>query len=74
MEVHLTKEQESALNEILNCTGRPTDQLVADALSRFIEHEVWFASSVKEGLAALDRGEGLENDEVIASIEAIFRR
>ena len=73
MEVHLTNEQESALNEISHRTGRGTDQLVADALSRFIEHELWFARSVREGITTLDRGEGVEHGDVVASIEALFR-
>lgn len=73
MEVHLTKEQESALNEISHRTGRNTDQLVSDALSRFIEHEFWFVRSVREGIASLDIGKGVEHDEVVDSIEALFR-
>lgn len=73
MEVHISKEQASALNEISRTTGRAADQLVADALSRFIEHELWFAQSVRDGMAALDRGESGEHDEVVASVEALFR-
>ena len=37
MEVHLTPETESRLNELATKTGRPAEELVEDALARYLK-------------------------------------
>jgi predicted DNA-binding protein len=37
MEVHITPETESRLNELASKSGRPTDELVEDALAGYLE-------------------------------------
>lgn len=37
MEVHLTPETESRLNELATKTGRPADQLIEDAMAGYLE-------------------------------------
>jgi predicted DNA-binding protein len=37
MEVHLTPEKESRLNELATKTGRPADELIEDAMAGYLE-------------------------------------
>lgn len=37
MEVHLTPETESRLNELATKTGRPADELIEDAMAGYLE-------------------------------------
>jgi predicted transcriptional regulator len=58
-------------------TGRSRSWLTAEAVSRFVEHEVAYLEFVQEGLDAVARGEFLEEaeaDQVIDAMLADFRR
>lgn len=48
MEVHLKPETESRLNELASSSGRPTDELVEDAMAAYL-------AEVAELRATLDR-------------------
>ena len=49
--------------------GRDSGTLVIEAVERMIDYNQWFAAEVDKGLAAADRGEFIEHDEVGALID-----
>ena len=64
MEVHLTPDQETLLNELATTTGRGTDDLVQEAVDRLLAYNRWFSEQVQIGLERANRGELIEDDEV----------
>jgi predicted transcriptional regulator len=73
MEVHLAENQEAALNDLAAKTGRGTEELVQQAVSRMLEYDARFLEAVEQGRAAARRGELIEHDEVVEKIEQLFR-
>ena len=73
MEVHFTPEQEARLSQIATHAGIDPEQLVKDAALRLVEEDAQFRAAVREGIAAADRGEFVEHDEVWANVEKILR-
>lgn len=73
MEVHFTPEQEARISELASHNGTNAEQLVRDATIRLLDEEERFRAAVREGVAAADRGEFVEHEEVWDNIEAILR-
>jgi predicted transcriptional regulator len=44
--------------------GRRTEALVVEAVERLVSYDEWFLREVQKGLAAADRGELVDHDEV----------
>lgn len=44
--------------------GRESEALVVEAVKRMLNHDEWFLREVEKGLAAADRGEFVEHDEI----------
>lgn len=72
MEVNLSPEQEAQLNEVAARTGRITQDVVQEALSRFLESEQRLVRDVETARASIRRGDFLEHDEGVARIEKRF--
>lgn len=72
MEVHLTAEQEARLAELAARGGRSVDEIVHEAILRYVEDEAHFVEAVMQGLASLDRGESLSHEEVGRRIDRLF--
>ena len=73
MQVHLTPEQEARLVELGARDGRSPEQLVREALDRFLDADADFVEAVMKGLASLDRGEGLTQEKVGKWIDRLFQ-
>ncbi len=73
MEVRLQPEEEAQLAQIAAQRGLKTDELAQQVLSRYLEDDIRFIEAVNVGLAAADRGEFVEHDEVGAKIQQILR-
>jgi predicted transcriptional regulator len=73
MEVRLQPEKEAQLAQIAAQRGLKTDELARQVLSRYLEDDTRFIEAVNLGLAAADRGEFVEHDEVGARIQKILR-
>jgi len=69
MEIQLSPEKEARLQQLAARTGRNTTQLVQEAVDRLLDYETWFIQEVEKGLAAAERGELLEHEEVVERIE-----
>jgi predicted transcriptional regulator len=73
MEVHFTPEQEAQLSQIANHSGTDPEQLVKEATLRLLQDDARFREGVKRGIAAAERGEFVEHEEVWANVEKILQ-
>lgn len=64
MEVHLSPDLEGKLAQIATEQGRNSEALIIEALERMVEYQSWFGEEVAKGLAAADRGEFVEHEEI----------
>lgn len=71
MEVHLNPELQAKLAGLAAKQGRGTNELVEDAPARYVEDETRFLEAVEEGIAAAERGEFVEDEEVWARVQQI---
>ncbi len=74
MEVRFTPEQESRLSQIAAHAGTNAENLVKDAALRLLEQDARFLAAVDRGLAAADRGEFIEEEEMDARVERMLQR
>jgi predicted transcriptional regulator len=69
MEVQLTFDQEAKLTRMATEQGRAAETLVQEAVERFLNYDEWFSREVDKGLAAADRGEFVEHDDIRKMID-----
>jgi predicted transcriptional regulator len=74
MEVPLQPDKEAQLAQIAAQKGLKKDELAQQVLSRYLEDDTRFIEAVNLGLAALDRGDFVEHDEVGAKLKQILQR
>jgi predicted transcriptional regulator len=74
MEVDFTSEQEARLAKIATEAGTDTQRLVKDVVIRYLDDEARFLAAVEKGLAAAERGEFIEKEEMAARLERMFQR
>jgi predicted transcriptional regulator len=72
MEVQLTVEQETRLAEIAAKAGADPRQLAHDVLVGYLDEEMQFLAAVEKGIAAAERGDFIEEDEMDARVERMF--
>lgn len=73
MEVHFTPEQEAQLAQIAVHSGTNTERLVTNVVARFLDEETRFLAAVEKGLAAAERGEFIEEEQMDARLETMFK-
>jgi predicted transcriptional regulator len=73
MEVHFTPEQEARLAQMATKAGTDPERLVKDVLVRYLNDEARFLAAVEKGVAAAERGEFIEEEEIDARIERKFK-
>ena len=64
MEIPLAPDLQAKLSRLAVQQGRPTEALVVEAVERMVNYDEWFLREVQKGLAAADRGELIDHDEV----------
>jgi predicted transcriptional regulator len=64
MELDFTPDVQAKLARIAAEQGRDTKALVREAVERFVSYDEWFIREIEKGLAAADRGEFVEHEEV----------
>ena len=74
MEVHFTPEQEAQLAQIATKSGTDAERLVATVVTCYLEEKARFLAAVEKGLAAAERGEFIEEEEMDARFEAMLKR
>jgi predicted transcriptional regulator len=73
LEVHFTPEQEAQLSQIATQAGTEPERLVMDAALRLLQEDARFRAAVGEGVAQADRGEFIQEEEMDARLEQMFR-
>jgi predicted transcriptional regulator len=64
MEVDLTPDLEAKLTRLAAEQGRDPRALVREAVERLVNYDEWFVREVEKGLAAADRGELIDHEEI----------
>ena len=64
MEVDFAPDLEAKLSHLAAEQGRDTKELVREAVERFVNYDEWFIREVEKGLAAADRGEFIDHEEI----------
>jgi predicted transcriptional regulator len=74
MEVHFTPEQEAQIAQIATKARSDPERLVKDVVVRYLDDEARFLAAVEKGMAAADREDFIEEDEMDARIERMFSK
>jgi predicted transcriptional regulator len=69
MEVRLKPDLEAKLTRLATQQGRDSEALVVEAVERMVNYDEWFLQEVEKGLAAADRGEFVEHEDVSKLID-----
>jgi predicted transcriptional regulator len=72
MEVNLSPELEAKLKRKAAEQGRDSQSLVREAVERLVSYDEWFINEVNKGLAAAERGEFVDHEEVGKLIDGRF--
>jgi predicted transcriptional regulator len=73
MEVHFTPEQQAQIAQIASKAGTVPERLVTNLVVRYLGEEARFLAAVEKGIAAAERGDFIEEKEMDARLEAMFR-
>ena len=73
VEIHLTAEEQAQLAQIARKVGTAPERLVTKVVTRYLGEEARFLAAVEKGLAAAERGEFIEEEEMDARLEAMFK-
>jgi len=73
MEVHFTPEQQARLAQIATEVGTAPERLVTNVVARYLDEEARFLAAVEKGIAAAERGDFIEEEEMDARLESMFR-
>jgi RHH-type rel operon transcriptional repressor/antitoxin RelB len=69
LSVHTKPETKDKLEALARATNRTKSALANEALEQYVSHQEWLIREIEKGIAAADRGELVEDEE----IEAWFR-
>ena len=72
MDIPLQPEKEARLAQIAAQRGLKADELAQLVLSQYLEDDTRFIAAVNLGLAAAERGEFVEHDEVGTKVKQIL--
>jgi predicted transcriptional regulator len=64
MEVRLNPDLHAKLARLATQQGRDSESLVVEAVERMVNYDEWFMPEVEKGLAAADRGEFVDHEEI----------
>ena len=67
--MHLSTVLDSKLSTLAAEYGRDKEALIREAIEAYLNSDEWFREKIEEGLAAADRGQLLEHEEVKALID-----
>ena len=72
MEVRLGPKLEEKLARAAAEQGRDREALVVEAVERMLSYDEWFLAEVEKGIAAADRGELLDHEDVRKLIDGRY--
>lgn len=62
-------KQITALAEAME---RSRNWVIEDALKQYLEAQAWQIEGIRDAMTALDKGEGIAHDEVMAEMDALI--
>ena len=71
--MHCTAEQQARLAQLASNAGTAPERLVTNVVACDLDKEARFLAAVEKGLAAAERGEFIEEEEMDARLEAMFK-
>jgi len=69
MEIQLAPEIQAKLARLAAERGTDAQALVQEAIERLVDYDEWFLREVEKGLAAADRGEFIEHEDIKKMID-----
>jgi predicted transcriptional regulator len=69
MELRLKPEVQAKLSRLAAEQGRDSESLAVEAVERMVNYDEWFLQEVEKGLAAADRGEFVEHEDIRKMID-----
>ena len=72
MEIHLNPDVHAKLARIASERGRDAETLAQEAIEQYVDHDEWLAQEVEKGIAAADRGEFVEHEDVRKLIDSRY--
>lgn len=72
MEVHFAPDREAQLKRFAASKGKDVAQVVEETVIRMLEQQAQFIEGVNRGIAASDRDDFVDHDEVIDRIDRLF--
>ena len=73
MEVQFTPEQQAQLAKIASQSNTAPERVVSNVVARYLDEEARFLAAIEKGLAAADRGDFIDEEEMDARLEALFK-
>lgn len=73
MEVNLNPDLQARLTRLAADPGSDAGTLVQEAVERLVDYDEWFLREVREGVAAADRGELIDHEDVGRLIDSRYR-
>jgi predicted transcriptional regulator len=73
MEVHFSPNTEAQLKAFAARKGKDVAQVVEETVSNMLERQARFVEGVERGIAAAERGDLVDHEEVVGRIERLFR-
>ena len=64
MEISFAPELEARLNQVASQSGKGPDEFVLELVANYLDHDQWFRQELAKGIASLDDGKFVSNDDV----------
>jgi predicted transcriptional regulator len=72
MEVRLNPDLQAKLARLATQQGRDSESLVVEAVERMVNYDEWLIQEVEKGLAAADRGEFIDHEDIRKLIDSRY--
>jgi predicted transcriptional regulator len=73
MEVNLNPDLQARLTRLAADRDSDAGTLVREAVERLVDYDEWFLREVREGVAAADRGELIDHEDIGKLIDSRYR-
>ena len=72
LNVRVDDETREGLERLSVAMDRPKAQLAARAIAEYVQRNRWQIAAIEEGLAQLDRGEGVSLEDAMAAMDRVI--
>ncbi len=73
MEVHFTPELQAKVDRVAAENNSGADEYVQQVVERYLDDDARLRAAVRKGIEQADRGEFIEEEEMDARVERMFR-